>query len=66
MKNQLDPHNCLGIKLFAELHNCANLKNSTQEYIYEHFAQVIQNSEEFYNLKPKELEDLIKSNEIEV
>jgi hypothetical protein len=56
----------LGIKSFAEIHNCFNLKNATQEYIYEHFTQIVQNSEEFYNLKPKELEDLIKSNEIEV
>jgi kelch-like protein 12 len=56
----------LGIKAFAELHNCINLKNATQEYIYEHFSQVVQNSDEFYNLKSNELEDLIKSNEIEV
>ena len=56
----------MGIKSFAELHNCFNLKNATQEYIYEHFTQIVQNSDEFYNLKPKELEDLIKSNEIEV
>jgi hypothetical protein len=66
LKNQLDPQNCLGIKSFGELHNCVNLKNSTQEYIYEHFSQIVQNSEEFYGLKAKELEDLIKSNEIEV
>jgi len=66
LKNQLDPQNCLGIKLFADLHNCINLKSATQEYIYEHFTQIVQNSDEFYSLKPKELEDLIKSNEIEV
>ena len=56
----------MGIKLFADLHNCINLKSATQEYIYEHFTQIVQNSDEFYSLKPKELEDLIKSNEIEV
>lgn len=56
----------MGIKCFAEIHNCVNLKNATQEYIYEHFSQIVQNSEEFSNLKPKELEDLIKSDEIEV
>ena len=66
LKNQLDPQNCLGIRYFAELHNCVNLKNSTQEYIYENFTQIVQNSEEFFNLKPKDLEDLIKSDEIEV
>jgi hypothetical protein len=52
LKNQLEPQNCLGIKSFAELHNCFNLKNATQEYIYEHFTQIVQNSDEFYNLKP--------------
>lgn len=66
LKNQLDPQNCLGIKAFAELHNCNNLKNATQEYIYEHFSQIVQNSDEFLNLKCKDMEDLIKSDEIEV
>lgn len=66
LKNQLDPQNCLGIKCFAELHNCVNLRNATQNYIYENFSQIVQNSEEFVNLKPQELEDLIKSDEIEV
>lgn len=62
----MDSHNCLGIKSFAELHDCENLRNATKEYIYEHFSQVVQNSDEFYNLKAKELEELIKSNDIEV
>ncbi len=66
LKNQLDPQNCLGIQSFAEIHHCLALKNATQEFIYEHFSQVVQNSEEFYQLKPKELEELIRSNEIEV
>lgn len=66
LKNQLDPQNCLGIKKFAEIHNCPNLKNSTQEYIYEHFSHIVQNSDEFLQLKPLELEELIRSNEIEV
>lgn len=66
LKSQLDPQNCLGIRQFAELHGCSNLKNATQEYIYEHFSQVVQNNDEFSNLKPKELEDLIKSDEIVV
>jgi hypothetical protein len=66
LQNSLDPHNCLGIRQFAELHSCVNLKNATQDYICEHFSQIVQNSEEFFNLKPKELEELIKSDEIEV
>lgn len=66
LKNQLDPHNCLGILKFAEIHDCKNLKNATQEYIYEHFSHIVQNSDEFLQLKPYELEELIRSNEIEV
>ena len=38
LKNQLEPSNCLGIKKFAEMHNCPTIKNSTQEYIFEHFS----------------------------
>jgi kelch-like protein 12 len=66
LKNQLDPQNCLGIKKFAELHNCQSLKVTTDDYINENFCRIVQNSEEFFTLEPKEIEDLIKSNEIEV
>jgi len=66
LKNQLSPHNCLGIKKFAEIHSCHTLKSATQEYIYEHFSHIVQNSEEFLQLRPAELEELIRSNEIEV
>lgn len=66
LKAQLDPQNCLGIRKFSEIHNCINLKNSTQEYIYENFSHIVQNSEEFLHLNSTELEELIRSNEIEV
>ena len=57
--------NSLGIKQFAETHGCVELKKAAQEYIYEHFSQVVQN-EEFFNLKLNELEELITLDEIEV
>ena len=66
LKNSLDPHNALGIRQFAELHSCTNLNNACQEYIFEHFSQIVQNSDEFSSMMPKELEELIKSDEIEV
>jgi hypothetical protein len=65
LESQLDPTNSLGIKQFADAHGCIQLKKAAQEYVYEHFSQVVQN-EEFLNLKFNELEDLIKLDEIEV
>ena len=66
LRAQLDPHNCLGIRKFAEIHDCINLKGSTQEFIFENFTHIVQNSEEFLHLSATELEELIRSNEIEV
>ena len=65
LESQLDPTNSLGIKQFADAHGCIQLKKAAQEYVYEHFSQVVQN-EEFLNLKFNELEDIIKLDEIEV
>lgn len=40
LRKQLDPCNCLGIALFAELQSCLTLHKSALEYTYQHFMQV--------------------------
>jgi len=65
LQNKLDPTNCLGIRQFAETHGCISLKSAAQEYLCENFSTVIQH-EEFLQLKFSELEDICKSDEIEV
>jgi len=37
LQKQLDPTNCLGIKAFADLHNCTDLLSSSEAYIKQHF-----------------------------
>lgn len=65
LKSQLNWHNCLRIRVLAELYKCIDLRNSTEDFINENLSQ-IQNSDEFKNQKPNEIEELIKSIEIEV
>ena len=65
LQNKIDPTNCLGIKQFAETHGCTSLKKAAQEYLYHNFASVVQN-DEFLQLKANELEEIIRSDEIEV
>ncbi|CAF1639779.1 unnamed protein product, partial [Adineta ricciae] len=65
LASQLEPANCLGIYCFADLHNCAQLKQAALSFIWSHFAAVV-HSDEFLTLKANEVEDLIQSDEIEV
>ena len=65
LASQLEPANCLGIYCFADLHNCAQLKQAALSFIWTHFAAVV-HSDEFLTLKANEVEDLIQSDEIEV
>lgn len=37
LKKQLDVSNCLGIKAFADLHNCMELLSTSEEFIKQHF-----------------------------
>lgn len=37
MKTQLDPSSCIGIKAFADLHNCTELFSSSMAYITKDF-----------------------------
>jgi len=37
LQTQLDPSNCLGIRAFADLHNCLELSTSSEAYIRRNF-----------------------------
>lgn len=40
MKWRLEPSNCIGIHLFADVYNCSKLKKSSFKYILENFTKV--------------------------
>jgi len=37
LQKQLDPTNCLGIKAFADVHNCRELWLNSEKYIKRHY-----------------------------
>ncbi|XP_035238582.1 kelch-like protein 12 isoform X2 [Anguilla rostrata] len=64
LDSQLDPSNCLGIRDFAETHNCLDLMQAAELFSQKHFAEVVQH-EEFMLLSQEEVEKLIKCDEIQ-
>lgn len=38
LESQLHPSNCLGIRAFADLHDCLNLLAQSDEYVEQHFS----------------------------
>ncbi len=38
LQKNLDPSNCLGIKVFADLHNCIELLSNCEEFIKKQFV----------------------------
>lgn len=65
LESQLDPSNCLGIRDFAETHNCLDLMQAAELFSQKHFSEVVQH-EEFMLLSQTEVEKLIKCDEIQV
>ncbi|KAI1893095.1 hypothetical protein AGOR_G00140370 [Albula goreensis] len=65
LDSQLDPSNCLGIRDFAETHNCLDLMQAAELFSQKHFPEVVQH-EEFMLLSQEEVEKLIKCDEIQV
>lgn len=65
LESQLDPTNCLGIRDFADTHNCVDLMQAAELFSQKHFSEVVQH-EEFMLLSQAEVEKLIKCDEIQV
>ncbi|XP_016662997.1 ring canal kelch homolog isoform X2 [Acyrthosiphon pisum] len=61
LQKQLDPLNCLGIRSFADLHNCLELFASSEEYIRKKFLDVV-NGEDFLSLPNEDLIKFISGN----
>lgn len=65
LEQQLDPSNCLGIRLFAETHCCEDLICAAEKYILKHFVSLVE-SEEFLALSSDAVESLIKHDNLTV
>lgn len=60
---QLDASNCLGIREFADIHGCPDLFNYADQYVQQHFCEVVQ-SEEFLNLSYDHVLALIQNDQL--
>ncbi|XP_029344680.1 ring canal kelch homolog [Acyrthosiphon pisum] len=58
LQKQLDPTNCLGIKGFAEVHNCRELLSSSEKYIKRNYLDVVK-SEDFLSMSVGDMAKLI-------
>jgi len=65
LEKQLDPSNCLGIRIFAENHGCESLRQAAEQFTFKYFEDVT-GLEEFCTLGLKDVELLLKSDEIQV
>jgi hypothetical protein len=65
LHSQLHPSNCLGIRAFADLHGCAELKEQAEKYAETHFAEVL-DCDEFLALQVDQVRELICSDTITV
>lgn len=65
LEKQLHPSNCLGIEMFAQLHNCVGLSEKSHQYALENFTAVIEN-DEFLDLPLDRLKEYISSDHIDV
>ncbi|XP_050060679.1 ring canal kelch homolog isoform X2 [Aphis gossypii] len=65
LQKQLDPSNCLGIKVFADLHNCIELWSNCEAFIKNQFLEVVK-CDEFLSLSSEEVIKLISCNDVNV
>eukprot|EP00102_Acyrthosiphon_pisum_P023029 XP_016660239.1 PREDICTED: ring canal kelch homolog isoform X2 [Acyrthosiphon pisum] len=65
LKTQLDPSNCIGIKAFADLHNCTKLMSSSEAFIHKQFLEVVK-CDEFLYLSVEKVIQLISCDDLAV
>jgi len=65
LKRQLDPTNCLGIRAFADTHDCRELLRISDKFTQHNFQEVMEH-EEFLLLPLKQLIEIISSDELNV
>ena len=65
MKSQLHPSNCLGIRAFADAHNCDQLFEIANNYTKNNFADISKN-QEFFLLNADQLKEILSSDDLNV
>lgn len=65
LKKQLHPSNCIGIRQFAESQGCLSLFKDSDNYVVEHFIEVVYN-QEFLLLSPDEAAQLFSNDLLDV
>ncbi len=65
LKRQLDADNCLGIKLFAEVHCCQELQSAATNYSSHYFSQV-HRKDEYLKLSFDDLKFYLSSDQLNV
>ncbi|CAH0392031.1 unnamed protein product [Bemisia tabaci] len=65
LQGQLHPTNCLGIRAFADLHDCIDLLSTSETFIEQHFMEVVE-CEEFLSLSHQQVSKLISSDRLTV
>ncbi len=62
---RLDPTNCLGISIFADMHGCTELHTVSWDYTLQHFGDV-STTEEFLSTPHSLLEQLFRSESLQI
>lgn len=65
LRRQLDADNCLGIKVFAEVHGCSELQGAATVFSSHHFSQV-RRKEEFLKLSLEEVKSFLSNDQLNV
>ena len=65
LRRQLDTDNCLGIKVFAEVHGCQDLLSAATVFSSHHFSQV-HRKEEYLKLSFDEIKSFLSNNQLNV
>eukprot|EP00102_Acyrthosiphon_pisum_P015469 XP_008186033.2 PREDICTED: kelch-like protein 2 [Acyrthosiphon pisum] len=65
LQKQLDASNCIGIRAFADLHNCTELLASSETLIKKQFLEVVK-SDEFLSLSSEDVVKIISCNDLAV
>lgn len=65
LRRQLDADNCLGIKVFAEVHGCSDLQTAAMVFSSHYFSQV-RKREEFLKLSLDEIKSFLSNHQLNV
>ena len=65
LRHHIDANNCLGIWTFSEMHDCAELMQEAEDYIFRKFPDVCR-SEEFQLLSIQEILKIVHSDKLRV